>query len=315
MSFLTPTTWFKKKDSDDSSIENSLSASTGGAPQEPDDEYPQPFLPSISALPKSRLSVLSRRRAIKRSMAITLTTLAVVGVSIAGLVVTMIAAKDAEATAKAAEEDARTEVEALMPVRDLYEGFEARQRAVANALSSDIDFYSLITGIQDAIQDEIPRDALMEDEDGTLYVKENYSHIELIAYSVEMTPCPSDQPFDTEASLGCIKGNAYSSSYAQAGKAIALLNEADNGLFGGYIISADDQKAVGDGNSAVGSTAWSFSINFGVGALSGKYNDLSEAILGAGQPVGEDAPMPMPSGTPEPGSLEPDVTPTTEGDN
>ena len=311
MSAFSPTSWFSKKDKgpEDGSIEQAMMNSEGGAPKAPEEGYPQPFLPSISAIPQSRISVLKRRKAVKKSMAITLTTLAVVGISVMGLVVTLIASKAAESDAKDTENQARAEVETLLPVRDLYEGFEERQGAVANALSADIDFYELINGVQEAIQDEIPRDALMEDESGTLYVKENWSHIRLTSYNINMTPCATDQPFDPDASLGCIQGTAVSSSYAEAGDAIKLLNDTDNGLFGGYITSANELQPIGEGDSAVGETTWSFSINFGAGALSGKYAEESDAILNAGDPI--IGPTPSPSAP-----AEPTTAPSaTEGEN
>jgi len=254
-------------------------------------QYPSPFLPSVSLVPRSRLSVLERRRASRRVAVIA--TFVVGGALVIGgvLGVGLLAARSAEAAAKAERDQARLEAEQLAPVRDLYEGFETRQRAVADALASDVDYYSLIMSLQEAVQAEIPREALMQDQSGTWYVKSDYSHIGLVNYSVQNTPCPGNEPFTPEPALGCISGTAVSSSYIAAGEAIATLNnDPDNGLFGGYILNATNSDPVG----RVGQTTWSFTINFGVSALSGKYADEARTILGV-EPEAPAGPAPSPS--------------------
>jgi len=258
-------------------------ASTG--PVDPGVGYPQPFLPSLAIVPQSRLSLLRRRKSVRRGTMISLGMFVAAGVVLAVLFVTMLASHAAESRAVDRRDSVQAEVSVLMPVDDLYKGFGERQQAVANALASDVDYYSMVVAVQDALQAEIPLEELTQDTAGQWYVKEEWAHIGLVSYSVKATPCPSDEPFQPEPALGCIQGQATSTSYAKAGEAISILNDSDNGLFGGYILSASDQPSSGN----VGATSYTFSINFGSGALSQKYADESNAILGSGTPSGATA--------------------------
>jgi uncharacterized membrane protein len=279
-------------------------ATSDGGPKAGDVGYPQPFLPSLSLIPESRLSLLRRRKATRKAFVVFFGVLAVVFAMIAVLLAAFFASRSAELTAVAQRDAANEEVGVLLPVQNLYEGFEERQTAVADALSSDMDYYSLVTTVQDAAQAEIPLDALSEDESGQWYVKDDYAHIGLVSYTVNASPCPSDQPFQPEPALGCLQGQAISSSYTAAGEAISALNEADNGLFGGYILNASDQDPIG----RVGATSWSFSINFGTGLLSNKYAEESRAILGTNRGDGQSNQQPGTSPSPEP-------SPSTGGSN
>ena len=266
-------------------------------PLEPEAGFPHPYLPSLSLVPESRTSLLRRRRVVRKALIVTIVTaLAIVGL-IVMLIIGLVAAKSAENSAVSDMKEVQANVNTLLPVQDLYEGFEERQGAVANALASDVDYYRLLTSIQDALQAEIPRDALIEDQDGQWYVKDDYAGIGLVSYSVSAEACPSDEPFQPEPALGCITASGTASSYVAAAEAIAALNEADNGLFGGYILSASDDAPVG----SVGRTSFSFSVNYGVGALSDKYSEEADAILEPGAP-GAAAPSPQPA-------------PSTEGSN
>lgn len=253
--------------------------SGAGSVVEPDDEgFPLPYLPSLSLVPQSRLSLLRRRRAVHKAVLLGLVCLGVIAVALGTLFVSLALARSALQTAQDNRDIAEQGYLALRPVEELYDGFEERQQAVAGALAADVDYYALIMAVEETIQAEIPRDELMQDPDGEWYVKEDWAHIGMTSYNVTASPCPSNEPFQPEPALGCIQGSAVSSSYTAAGEAITALNEADNGLFGGYVLSTADQSPVGD----VGATSWTFSINFGAGALSGKYAEQSQAILGDG---------------------------------
>ncbi len=280
----------KKKDSADEAMEGGRSG-----PIEPVG-FPSPFFPSLDLVPQSRHTVLRRRKATRTAFVSITITFAAISALIVGLLTLFLAATAAQANAEARRDAAMAEYQVLQPVQELYDGFEERQTAVANALSSDVDYYTLITTLEAAVQDEIPLEALAEDEDGTRYVKSDYAGIGVVQYTVQDSPCPSDVPFDPGAALGCVQGTAVSSSYSTAGDVIAALNAADNGMFGGYILNVSDEDPVG----SVGRVSWTFSINYGLGALSNKYASESEAILGNTAPTDDAAANPSASPTPAP---------------
>lgn len=244
------------------------------------------LLPSLMLVPASRRLELARRR-VKRMAFMSLSALGVIAViAVGGLYMSLVAAQSSERTALAQMRDVEEQVIALQPVRSLYDGFETRQNAVANALASDVDYYRLITTLEQAIRAEIPLAALAQDPTGQMYVKSDWSHIGLTAFTVQNTPCPSSDVFANEPALGCISGTAVSSSFAKTGEIIRALNDdPSNGMFGGYVLNVSEQSP----NGSVGYVSWTFTINFGAGALSGKYLEETAAILGGSAPSPSDS--------------------------
>lgn len=264
-----------KNAADELSAAADAAASTGAAIER---DYPTAYFASLSLVPASRTSTLRRRKATRALVTVGaiagLVTVGILGVAVAGLLLL----KGQEDQARSERDTTAEAVAGMQPVNELFEGFEERQTAVANALASDVDYYALISEVQDAIQAEIPREALAQDASGQVFVKSEYAHIGLTTYTVSAAPCPTEEVFQPEPALGCIQARGVSSSYAAAGEAMALMNDGDNGLFGGYILSASDEQTSSTG---VGTTSWSFSINFGAQALSGKYDSESSALLGS----------------------------------
>lgn len=275
----------------------------GGQSPAQKQSFPSNILPSVLAIPKSRITLLQRKKAVRRSFLIAMLTVGVLMVALGGLYFLLTVAEREQAQAEANRDYVQSEATRLAPVADLYFGFEERQRAIANVLSTDINYYTLIETISNAVTAEIPIEALTEDTEGNVYVKDDYSHIQLRSFDVRLgSPCPSPD-FDPEPALGCISGSATSSSYATAGEVITALNDSDNGMFSGYILSVSE----GTGSGGVGATTWNFTINFGSTALTGKYAEESRRILGGADPA--------PPVNPEDGDAPPSPEPTVEGEN
>lgn len=189
----------------------------------------EPCLPQVNLLPTSVRDSFAVRRIVRRGVAALLVVLLAVG-AIWWLQGSTIEQAERDLTAAQSENTRlQGELQALAPVRQMYEQITRLQGLVTTTLAAQPEAAAVLTALDDAAQAAGGGDIR--------FASVEVDYVGIPAPGGSLNPCPNPDPFGVEPVIGCVTFIATARNRSQVSELLRVL-EADPLFVGPYSTSS-----------------------------------------------------------------------------